>query len=75
MLKIKLGVVTERLGSFKVLRSLNLQMKQGNYTLRILSVLVNPSDKDIYFDKHPIGRLKPKERDIERVSQDCALYA
>jgi ABC-type sugar transport system ATPase subunit len=75
VLKITSGLVTKRLGSFKVLRSPNLQIKEGKYTLRILRVLVNTSDGDIYFDKHPIGTLEPKERDIEMVSQDYALYA
>ncbi|MEM1129967.1 MAG: ATP-binding cassette domain-containing protein [Pseudomonadota bacterium] len=79
--------VTKSFGAVQVLPPLDLQLKDGEFTvlvgpsgcgksttLRILSGLETLTTGEIFFDGTPISRREPKDRDIAMVFQDYALY-
>jgi len=84
---IVLEQVEKAFGHHQVLPPLDLDLKDGEFTvlvgpsgcgksttLRILAGLETPSAGEIYFDDKPISTLEPKDRDVAMVFQDYALY-
>ena len=84
---IRFEEIQKSFGHVEVLRPLNLDLKDGEFTvlvgpsgcgksttLRILAGLETPSGGEIYFDGKPISHLEPKDRDLAMVFQDYALY-
>jgi len=87
MPKIRLENLTKRFGSVEVLKGVNLEMEDTEFTvlvgpsgcgksttLRMIAGLETVSDGEIYIDDRPVSHLEPKDRDLAMVFQDYALY-
>lgn len=84
---IKLQDLSKSYGNIEVLHSINLEMRDAEFTvlvgpsgcgksttLRMIAGLESVTSGEIYIDNQPVSRLEPKERDLAMVFQDYALY-
>ncbi len=87
MPEIVLENLVKSYGEVKVIKEINLQMENNEFTvlvgpsgcgksttLRMIAGLESVSSGEIYIDGKPVSHLEPKERDIAMVFQDYALY-
>ncbi len=87
MPSINLSSLIKKYGDVQVLHDINLDMKDGEFTvlvgpsgcgksttLRMIAGLEELSGGEIYIDGKPISKLEPKDRGLAMVFQDYALY-
>ena len=87
MANLKLENVTKRFGPITAVKSLNLDIRDGEFfsilgppgagkttTLRLIVGLEKPDAGTVYIDGEPANEVHPGKRDIAMVFQNLALY-